>query len=207
MFRDLIKKSDLSANLKNSILFIMVSSPLTLCQWSYDTGRFDHINFFNSYYFVFSSFEQEVFIVGLLLSIGVLIHEAIVFYGVPIVLFLEFLNFKNFNLKYLFVLTKLFLPMIISSLAILFIGNIENLEALEKLYQFDGVGENAWERKLFQLSLNQPLAHYSISLIYLTLIFSFFTRIIFLLGGLSGLVLIFILPSFYSLWEMIILDG
>ena len=74
--------------------------------------------------------------------------------------------------------------MIISSLAILFIGNIENLEALEKLYQFDGVGENAWERKLFQLSLNQPLAHYSISLIYLTLIFF---KNNFSLRGLFGL--------------------
>ena len=109
----------------------MVSSTLTLCQWSYDTGRFDHINFLIVIILCSAQLNKKFFIVGLLLSIGVLIHEAIVFYGVPIVLFLEFLNFKNFNLKYLFVLTKLFLPMIISSLAILFIGNIENLEALE----------------------------------------------------------------------------
>ena len=76
----------------------MVSSPLTLCQWSHILGV-STINFLIVIILCSAQLNKKFFIVGLLLSIGVLIHEAIVFYGVPIVLFLEFLNFKNFNLN------------------------------------------------------------------------------------------------------------
>ena len=65
------------------VMLIIVASPVGAMQWAYDLGRFDHLNFLLLAGAVGAVRHQRYGLAGLCLGAGVLVHEALVIYGVP----------------------------------------------------------------------------------------------------------------------------
>jgi hypothetical protein len=75
-------QSDFSSNL---ILLLFAFSPLGAMQLGWSFGRFEYLNYAIIIFLLLFNDKLNAFIMSLLLCLGVLIHEAFIFYGWPIV--------------------------------------------------------------------------------------------------------------------------
>jgi uncharacterized protein (TIRG00374 family) len=64
----------------------IVISPLGVMQYSYDTGRFDHINFALIAIAMWLLLNRRNLSAGVVLSIGILVHEAVFVFAYPLLL-------------------------------------------------------------------------------------------------------------------------
>jgi len=75
---------------ENIIITLFILSPGVAMHMGFDIGRYDHYNYFililTIYTTIFVKRKIKYFVIPILLACGILIHEAYVFYGIPLIL-------------------------------------------------------------------------------------------------------------------------
>ena len=153
-------------NLGDVIRFLIVFSPLGVMQLSYDAGRFDHVNIILvllSLVLVLRGFDL---VAGILLGIGVLVHEAVFVFGLPVLLAICIATHRDDRLAgTLTALLKLAVIPSACALAVAVLGN-SNVDFASVLPAgFDG-GQEVWHRGLFELPTTLGPVQYAIVAFY-----------------------------------------
>lgn len=112
------------------ILIVFTLSPLGAMQVGYTFGRFEHINFFLILACITLIDKRKYYLSSILISCGLLIHEAFFIYGIPLIFIYSVEKFKRIAIKKLSIL---FIPVICLALYLAIYGNSEKAALLSAL--------------------------------------------------------------------------
>jgi hypothetical protein len=112
------------------IFIVFALSPLGAMQIGYTFGRFEHINFFLIIAGIKLIDKNKYYLSSLIITCGLLIHEAFFIYGVPLILIYSIEKFKKIDIKKISIL---FIPVISFAIYLAFYGNSEKAALLSAL--------------------------------------------------------------------------
>jgi hypothetical protein len=156
------------------IKVIIVLSPVGVMQLSYDAGRFDHLNFILAGYALILLLERRFVLAGILVAVGVLVHEAIILFGFPVLMAacLSIIG-KNGSLpdRIRSAVSFALLPVLAAGLVAL-TGN-PGIDFASVLPPSVMQGAAVWGRSVFQPSLGLSIQQYVVLLFYLVMPYVF----------------------------------
>lgn len=159
-----------SSEIRKLLMAIIVLSPVGVMQLSYDSGRLDHVNFLLVGCAMLFVLERKFILAGIALSVGVLTHEAVFFYGFPVLLAscLVIAGREGGMSDRMTDLIGFGLPPTLAAGLVAFQGNAN--PDLASVLPFSMLrGADVWGRGVFELSLNLSIAQYIVLLIYLVM--------------------------------------
>ena len=121
---------EVDQNFYKFIFIVFTLSPLGAMQIGYTFGRFEHINFFLILSCITLIDKKKYYLSSILISLGLMIHEAFFIYGIPIIFIYSLEKLKKLDIKKLSVL---FLPVIFLAIYLDFYGNSEKAQLLSAL--------------------------------------------------------------------------
>lgn len=173
---------------------LLIFSPLGLSQWSFDTGRLDHLNFILLALCASALLREKYFLSGSLAAFGVLVHEAFAIYAVPSLIFIEIARARaRKNHTGVMKLSILIGPAFVAFASVVIWGNIENPTDLQKLATFYN-GSSVWDRGFMEPALSLSFLSYLTIVIYIALTYILFFRLAIANGGAWATALIFVTP-------------
>lgn len=201
----LYKKSNYSSS---AILLLFSLSPLGAMQLGWCFGRFEYLNYSIIILFLLLKDRLNNFVISCLLSMGVLIHEAFIFYGWPIIAVLLIQTKCNKNngwTNYLEIIGIFFMPICIA-LWLLFFGNLEAhaMGASRGIFEIPTCYFLTTNNLIPYISYLDIFSIYVVSIFYIITIF-FFQRNIYKLNK-QPLDLMFLAPFFCLFLYMLGVD-
>lgn len=148
--------SELAIYLKVAIAL----APIGFVQFSFDTGRFDHLTILIFLLGAILLHRGQYLFCGIALAIGILIHEAVFIFGVPVLL--AYALFLKLNVKSL---ACIFLPIVISAASVVAFGN-SSIDPASVLPIEMAQGAAVWSRGLFEPALGLGPLQYALLLFY-----------------------------------------
>ena len=112
------------------IFIVFTLSPLGAMQIGYTFGRFEHVNFFLILACITLIDKRKYYLSSFLITCGLLIHEAFLIYGIPLIFIYSIEKFKKIDIKKISIL---FIPVISIALYLVFFGNSEKAALLSAL--------------------------------------------------------------------------
>lgn len=134
---------------------LLATSPFGAFQLSFDAGRYDVINLYLLVAALFGIAHGRIALASVLASIGVLVHEAFVVYGLPLILALQYSRMRAVPgrpraVPELAAIALLITGPVACALAIVVLGNSAAVTRLRY-----GTGQEVWERGLFEVSFGE----------------------------------------------------
>ena len=99
---------------------VLLTAPVAFMQLGADSGRYDHYNFLIVFLAVYFVLSGRIYLAGLLLAFGVFVHEAIFFYGIPIITILALLRGSR-----VVDLVGALVPVVVAMAMIFLFGNLD----------------------------------------------------------------------------------
>ncbi|WP_316155527.1 hypothetical protein [Cupriavidus sp. BIC8F] len=160
------RESRFGTTLKDVIKCLIVFSPVGIMQLSYDAGRFDHVNMILVMASLVLMLKGHNVLAGVLLGLGVLVHEAVFVFGLPVLLAIGVATNKHkpiFNIA-----GALLKPAVIPSvcaISVAILGNSDVSFAAALPPGFDR-GSMVWQRGLLEPATNLSLIQYAVLAFY-----------------------------------------
>ncbi|NPD20788.1 hypothetical protein [Alterinioella nitratireducens] len=139
------------------ILAALILSPVGFVQLGYDAGRLDHVNFVLAAIAVLCALRGWSIAAGALMLVAVLVHEAALFYAVPVVTVLAWRI--RFRLRDAWVAA---LPPLAAALALVIWGGTE-ADLSATLPEEVALAASVWTRDLLEPARGFPPVHYLIA--------------------------------------------
>ena len=175
LVNEFLKKHLSSArNLKYFLMAIIVISPVGAMQYSYDSGRFDHVNILLLSISLMLLLRHRILLAGIVTGLTVLVHEAAFIYGFPVLL-ATCINVakNNDSTNRRFIDPLVFsLPSVMAAVSVYFFGNSST--GLGEILPIGfSEGSGVWSRDLLQPSLNLNFKQYILVIFYSTVPYVF----------------------------------
>lgn len=182
---------------------ILLLSPVGFMQMAYDIGRPDHLNYLLVLIAALLGLKQKLFFASLVIAVGILIHEGIFFYGLPIVLMAA--TVSGFSIGR--IATLVALPCIAIAAVVLF-GNADP-ELLAKLPGAITGSVHVWSRGVLEPNLELDAENWMLLVLYVTLPFALCISVLAAnrlpilryTAPMAGVLVLFLLGGDYFRWS------
>lgn len=172
---------------------ILIFSPVGFIEMGFDVGRFDHLNFLLLAAIVLLCRRKAFMAASVVLAIGIFIHEAVFFYGLPVMIVAATLD--GYDLRR--ISSAVAIPLVSIAIIAAF-GNL-NKEMISTLPNAISAGSHAYSRGIFEPAGYLGMTNYVVLLFYIALPYAFvmqFTRNLGVPSHRVSLPLLFVLPLF-----------
>ncbi|WP_305983953.1 hypothetical protein [Roseibium sp. MMSF_3544] len=149
---------------------LLLIAPVGFVQYASDSGRYDHYNYLLVFLAAYLVLNRKLAWGGAILALGALVHEAIFFYGVPIISILAFLQSYKFREVALSLL-----PVTVVMAAVFLYGNLE-VDLASVLGEKVAAGAEVWSRGVLEPAENLGLFDVAGLIFYTVLPYYFFFR-------------------------------
>ena len=148
----------------------LLISPVGFMQVGSDAGRYDHFNYLLVFLATYFVVDRKLFWAGMTLALGAFLHEAIFFYGLPVVTILALLRKERFV-----TVVASMLPLVGAMAVIALFGNLD-VNLVSELGETAATGAEVWTRGVFEPATHLSAIGIFLAISYTTLPYYFFFR-------------------------------
>jgi hypothetical protein len=134
---------------------VLLIAPVGMMQMGYDMARLDHLNFVLTGLAVASVLKGRAWLAALLMTAAMLVHEAVLFYGVPVVVALALRRSMTDA-------ATVALPVLAATFALMLWGGTE-IDLAAALPPEANLAASVWTREIMEPARGFPPSHYLIA--------------------------------------------